>query len=57
MPGGSDIYLSIVIPAYSETGSQEILEVLEENYYLVGELSYPSEIGQGSVYIYLPRQQ
>ncbi len=35
----------------------QILEVLEENYYLAEELSYPSEIGRGNVYIYLPRQQ
>lgn len=35
----------------------EIMEVLDENYYLAEELSYPAEIGRGSVYIYLPRQK
>ncbi len=35
----------------------EILQILEENYYLVEKLSYPQEIGRGSVYIYLPRQE
>lgn len=33
----------------------DIIEVVEKNYYLAEELSYPLEIGRGSVYIYLPR--
>ena len=33
----------------------EIMAALEENYYLVEKLSYPSETGRGDVYIYLPR--
>lgn len=33
----------------------EIMAALEENYLLVEKLSYPSEIGRGDVYIYLPR--
>jgi 4-amino-4-deoxy-L-arabinose transferase-like glycosyltransferase len=33
----------------------EILKELEENYYLAEKLTYPPEIGRGSVYIYLPR--
>ena len=34
----------------------EVLQVLNENYYLTEKLSYPSDFGRGSVYIYLPRQ-
>ncbi len=33
----------------------EIMEALEENYYLAEKLTYPPEIGRGSVYIYLPK--
>lgn len=33
----------------------EILEVLDDNYYLVEKLTYSPEIGRGNVYIYLPR--
>ena len=46
-------YMSRVLDKYRP----EILEVLDENYYLAEELSYPPEIGRGSVYIYLPRQK
>ena len=33
----------------------EIMEALEENYYLAEKMTYPPEIGRGSVYIYLPK--
>ena len=33
----------------------EILQVLDDNYYLAEKLSYPN-IGRGDVYIYLPRE-
>lgn len=45
-------YMGKVLDEYRS----EILEVLDENYYLAEKLFYPPEIGRGSVYIYLPRQ-
>jgi len=35
----------------------EILQVLDENYYLAEKLSYPADSYFGDVYIYLPRQE
>ncbi len=43
--------MSRVLDAYRP----EVMATLEENYFLVEKLPYPSEIGRGSVYIYLPR--
>jgi 4-amino-4-deoxy-L-arabinose transferase-like glycosyltransferase len=48
----SGLYMSRVLDEYRA----EILQVLDENYYLAEKLSYPSNIGWGDVYIYLPRQ-
>ena len=45
-------YMSKILDKYRP----EILRVLDENYYLAEKLSYPSNIGRGNVYIYLPRQ-
>lgn len=39
-----------------DTYRAEILRFLDENYYLAEKLSYPSNIGRGDVYIYLPGQ-
>jgi len=47
----SGLYTSKVLDEYRP----EILQVLDENYYLAERLSYPSNIGWGDVYIYLPR--
>ena len=47
----SGLYMSKVLDEYRA----EILQVLDENYYLAEKLSYPSNIGWGDVYIYLPR--
>ncbi|MCH8864925.1 MAG: hypothetical protein IIB13_06145 [Chloroflexi bacterium] len=44
-------FMGKVLDAYRP----EIMTTLEENYFLVEKLAYPSEIGRGSVYIYLPR--
>ncbi len=47
----SGLYMSKVLDEYRP----EILQVLDENYYLAERLSYPLNIGWGDVYIYLPR--